>query len=134
MLSGPSIDATDLILIATGSEVCLAAAAQQTLAAKGIGARVVSMPSFDLFEAQDEEYRHEVLPPAIEARIAIEAASPCGWHAWVGDKGEVIGLTDFGASAPAGVLMREYGFTVNAVVDRATLLLNRLRRQSGGSD
>jgi transketolase len=128
VLSGPSLEATDLILIATGSEVCLAVAAQQSLAAKGIGARVVSMPSFELFAAQDAEYRASVLPSALPARLAIEAASPLGWHAWVGDRGEVVGLADFGASAPADVLMREYGFTVTAIVDRATLLLNRLRR------
>jgi transketolase len=129
VLSGPSVDATDLILIATGSEVSLAVAAQDALAAQGIGARVVSMPSFDLFERQDAAYRQEVLPPALPARLAIEAASVQGWHAWVGDRGEVIGLTDFGASAPAGVLLQKYGFTVGAVVERALSLLDRIRRQ-----
>jgi transketolase len=129
ILSGPTVDATDLILIATGSEVCLAVAAQDALAAQGIGARVVSMPSFDLFEGQDEAYRNVVLPPALPARLAIEAAAAQGWHRWVGDKGEVVGLTDFGASAPAGVLLEKYGFTVGAIVERAISLLGRLRRQ-----
>ncbi len=101
----------DAILIATGSEVSVALAAVPLLEADGIKARVVSMPSWELFSAQPVEYRDEVLPPSVRARVAIEAASPFGWERWVGERGAVLGMHGFGASAPGDVLFKEFGFS-----------------------
>lgn len=101
----------DAILIATGSEVSLALEAVPLLDAEGIRARVVSMPSWELFNAQSMDYRDEVLPPSVRARVAIEAASPFGWERWVGERGGVLAMHGFGASAPGNVLFREFGFT-----------------------
>jgi len=108
-----------LLLIATGSEVSLAAQAAEQLAAEGIPARVVSMPCWELFEAQDAAYRESVLPSKVPARLAIEAASPMGWERWVGNRGDVIGVARFGASAPGSEVLRRYGFEVGNVVRRA---------------
>lgn len=113
----------DLILIASGSEVHLALSAKEVLEGKGIKTRVVSMPSWELFERQPEKYRNSVLPPEVKARISIEAASPFGWHRWTGELGEIIGVEGFGASAPADVLMKEYGFTVERIVEKAMKVL-----------
>ncbi len=113
----------DLILIASGSEVQLARAAAKLLAAKGTKARVVSMPSFHLFDKQDAAYRESVLPAAIEARVSIEAASTFGWHKYVGDRGLAYGLDHFGTSAPAPAIEKEYGFTPEHIADVATGLL-----------
>lgn len=113
----------DLILIATGSEVSLIVAAQQKLAENGISSRVVSMPSWELFDAQPREYREDVLPPSVRARLAVEAGSPLGWHKYVGDAGDVIGLERFGASAPAKVIFEKLGYTVDNIVTRARRLL-----------
>jgi len=113
----------DLLLIASGSEVALALKACDVLAGSGVCVRVVSMPSFELFREQTAAYREEVLPAAVTARLAIEAASPFGWSEWVGDEGDVIGIERFGASAPADVVMREYGFSVEHVLERARRLL-----------
>ncbi len=113
----------DLILIATGSEVALALEAQVELTGQNVNVRVVSMPSWELFEAQDEKYRESVLPPEVTARLAIEAGSPLGWHRWVGDRGGIIAVDRFGASAPGGRVMEEYGFSVHNVIERATKLL-----------
>ena len=115
----------DIILIGTGSEVHLALAAQEGLAERGIRARVVSMPSWELFDAQPPEYRARVLPPDVPARLAIEAAVPMGWERYVGPQGAVMGLDRFGASAPYKVLMEKFGFTPEAVVERALRLLRR---------
>jgi transketolase len=104
------------ILLASGSEVHLALAARAQLAAEGIRARVVSMPSWELFAEQDAAYREAVLPPAVRARVAIEAAVPLGWERWVGERGRVLGLSRFGASAPGEVVMEQLGFTASAVV------------------
>ena len=112
-----------LILIATGSEVSLAVDARQRLENEGIPTRVVSMPSWELFQAQSETYRREVLPPGVRARLAIEAGSMVGWERWVGDEGGVVGLNRFGASAPGEVVMKELGFSVENVVARARALL-----------
>ncbi|MBD3305352.1 transketolase [candidate division KSB3 bacterium] len=112
-----------LILIATGSEVSLALDAQQQLEAKGTATRVVSMPSWELFEAQPQAYKEEVFPPDITARLAIEAGSPQGWRQYVGENGDVVGIETFGASAPAKVLLEKYGFTVDNIVARSTKLL-----------
>ncbi|MGH9855410.1 MAG: transketolase-like TK C-terminal-containing protein, partial [Blastocatellia bacterium] len=113
----------DVILIATGSEVSVAVEAQDKLAAEGVGARVVSMPSWELFDKQPQEYRDEVLPPNITARIAIEAGVTLGWSKYVGDKGDVIGLDRYGASAPVQVVMEKLGFTAANVVERVKNLI-----------
>ncbi|HEY2863863.1 MAG TPA: transketolase [Casimicrobiaceae bacterium] len=115
----------DLVLIATGSEVGLIVAAAHELAARQVQARVVSMPSWELFDAQPQEYRDEVLPPSIVARLAVEAGAPQGWHRYVGGRGDVLGVDRFGASAPGDVLLREYGFTVENVCRRALATLRQ---------
>ena len=116
-------EAPALILIASGSEVGLIVAAAGVLRRGGIHVRCVSMPSWDLFEAQSAAYRDSVLPPEVHARLAVEAGSAQGWHRWVGDGGDVLAVDDFGASAPIDDLAREYGFTVENVVRRAQALL-----------
>ncbi|HXU45953.1 MAG TPA: transketolase, partial [Thermoanaerobaculia bacterium] len=103
--------APEAILIATGSEVWLCIDAQKKLVEEGIRTRVVSLPSWELFAAQSKEYRDEVLPPAIGKRLAVEAASPFGWHRWVGDEGDILGIERFGASAPYKDLAPAFGFT-----------------------
>ena len=108
-----------VILIATGSEVSLALAAQEKLAADGIPARVVSMPSFELFEDQPQSYRDEVLPPAITARVGIEAGIRQGWDRYLGLNGTFVGMTGFGLSAPFAKIYEEFGFTVENVVGEA---------------
>ena len=116
-------DAFDLILIASGSEVSLAVDAAKVLAQRGTKARVVSMPSWKLFDAQDEAYRHSVLPPAAKARMSIEAAATLGWSKYVGDHGIAFGLDHFGTSAPAADIAKEFGFTPEHVADVAAGLL-----------
>lgn len=106
----------EAILIATGSEVQLAISAQKELETKGINASVVSMPSWDLFEAQSEDYKNAVLPKNITNRIAIEMANPLGWERYVGIEGTIIGIDTFGASAPGNKVIEEYGFNVENVV------------------
>jgi len=123
VLADPANGATpDLILIATGSEVNLAVKAQAALAEKGINARVVSMPSWDLFEQQTQEYKDSVLLPDVKKRLAIEMGSTMGWAKYVGDGGKVLGIDIFGASAPGGRVIEEYGFTVENVVKLASEL------------
>jgi transketolase len=100
----------EVILIATGSEVCLAVEAHEKLLAEGIGSRVVSMPSWDIFDHQPEEYRDSVLPPGVTARVAVEEASTFGWERYVGSSGHIIGMRTFGASAPLKELQRKFGF------------------------
>ena len=112
-----------LILIATGSEVSLALEAREKLQADGIATRVVSLPCWELFEEQTEEYRDEVLPPGVKARLAIEAGIRQGWDRYVGAQGDVICLDRFGASAPGDVVMRELGFNVENVLTHARALL-----------
>lgn len=113
----------EIILIATGSEVQLVLAAQQKLKEQNIEARVVSMPSWELFEKQDRAYKEEVLPSSTRKRLAVEAGSPIGWLKYVTDEGCIIGITTFGESAPGEEVMAEYGFTVDNVVKRAKALL-----------
>jgi transketolase len=108
-----------VILIATGSEVSLIVEARETLQAEGIGTRVVSMPSWTLFSRQPREYRDEVLPPDVRARVAVEAASPLGWDRWVGSEGRVIGISHFGASAPAKEIFTQFGFTPEKIAAAA---------------
>jgi transketolase len=115
----------DLILIASGSEVALAVEARKRLLDQQVKARVISMPSWELFDVQSRETRDAVLPPSVTARLAVEAGIPQGWHRYVGDKGDVMGLDHFGASAPGGVVMREFGFTVENVCLRALALLHK---------
>ncbi len=114
-----------LILIATGSEVGLIVAARQKLQQQKIAVRLVSMASWELFEAQTKEYRDSVLPPSVRSRLAVEAGVSQGWHRYLGDRGDVIGVDRFGASAPGPVVMREYGFSVENVCQRALALLER---------
>ncbi len=114
----------DVILIATGSEVPIALEAYEKLEAKGVKARVVSMPSWELFDKQPEDYQYQVLPSEIKSRIAIEAGITQGWHRYVGSTGEVIGLDSFGASAPYKVLYEKFGITVDRVVGKALALLS----------
>ncbi|MFN2245318.1 MAG: transketolase-like TK C-terminal-containing protein, partial [Anaerolineae bacterium] len=114
-----------VILIASGSEVSLALAAREILAEEGIAARVVSMPSWELFEAQSQAYRDSVLPPELTARVAIEAGVATGWERYAGTEGQIIAMTRFGASAPSGVLAEKFGFTADAVASRVRAYLER---------
>ncbi|HCX29101.1 MAG TPA: transketolase [Blastocatellia bacterium] len=117
------VSSPQLILIATGSEVSLAMEAREKLQADGIATRVVSMPCWELFEEQPEAYRNEILPPAVTARLAIEAGVRQGWDRYVGPQGDVICLERFGASAPGDVVMRELGFNVDNVLTHARALI-----------
>ncbi|MGD1066817.1 MAG: transketolase C-terminal domain-containing protein, partial [Vulcanimicrobiaceae bacterium] len=113
----------DVILIATGSEVSLAVDAAKVLAGRGTRARVVSMPSWKLFDAQDEAYRNSVLPLDVKARLSIEAGATIGWSKYVGDHGQAFGIDHFGTSAPAAAIAKEYGFTPEHIADLAAGLL-----------
>jgi transketolase len=113
----------DLILIASGSEVGLVITVRTMLLARQINTRVVSMPSWELFDAQPEEYRESVLPHSLYARLAVEAGVSQGWHRYVGERGGVVSVDRFGASAPGEVVMREYGFSAERVCERALALL-----------
>jgi transketolase len=115
----------EVILIATGSELSLAVEAHETLLADGIRSRVVSMPSWDLFDRQPQEYRDSVLPPSVKARVAVEQGSTLGWERYVGDSGRVIGMRTFGASAPLKELQRRFGFAPDRVVATAKEVLGR---------
>jgi transketolase len=108
-----------VLLLATGTEVSLCVAAWEQLSAEGVRARVVSMPSWNLFERQSREYRDEVIPPAVKARVGVEQASTFGWDRYVGPDGRMIGMNTFGASAPLKDLQRKFGFTPEAVVSAA---------------
>ncbi|MGQ9505127.1 MAG: transketolase [Thermogutta sp.] len=113
----------DVILIGTGSEVAVCLAARELLASQGIAARVVSMPSWELFETQSEKYRHSVLPPQVTARVAVEAGVAMGWERYIGPQGAFVGMRGFGASAPAGVLMKYFGITPENVAAIAKSLV-----------
>ena len=119
VLAEASGAASDVILIASGSEVGLALEAQETLEAEGTPTRVVSMPSWYLFGRQDQAYRDGVLPPDVRARVAVEAGSTFGWARWIGDAGVAVGIDHFGASAPAETLYERFGVTQEAVVSAA---------------
>jgi transketolase len=112
-----------LILMATGSEVHLAVEAREQLEGEGIPTRVVSVPCLEVFVEQDAGYRERVLPRAVTARLAIEAAHPLSWWRWVGDRGDVLGIDRFGASAPWKTLFARYGITTDEVVTRARALV-----------
>jgi transketolase len=115
----------DVILMGTGSEVGLCMSAWEALSKDGVKARVVSMPSWELFEHQSQEYRDSVLPPAVTGRVAVEQASTFGWHRYVGLTGAAIGMKTFGASAPLKELQKKFGFTLDAVVAAAKQQLTR---------
>ncbi|MBK7723352.1 MAG: transketolase [Austwickia sp.] len=123
VVAAESGDQAQVLLIGTGSEVSLALAARDTLEAQGIPTRVVSMPCWEWFAAQDSAYQHEVLPPAVTARVSVEAGSVMGWCRWVGASGRSIGIDHFGASADATTLFTTFGFTAEAVVEAATAVL-----------
>jgi transketolase len=114
-----------VLLIATGSEVSLALAARERLEAEGTPARVVSLPCLEWFRAQDRSYQDHVIPPAVRARVSVEAGVPQGWREIVGDSGEIIGIDHFGASAAAAVLFEQFGFTPDRVVAAAHAALER---------
>jgi transketolase len=117
--------APDILLIATGSEVQISLEAADTLAEKGVKARVISMPSHKLFDAQKQAYKDAVLPPKVTKRLAVEAASPLGWHKYVGPEGGTICIETFGASAPGAVMMEKYGFSAGNIVKNALELLGK---------
>jgi transketolase len=121
----------ELILISTGSEVSLVMGARDILQREGHRVRVVSMPSWELFEAQTQAYRDEVLPPPVTARLAVEAASPLGWERWVGQSGDVMGLDRFGASAPYQDIYKHLNFTPDYIAERARALLTRGAQRDG---
>jgi transketolase len=127
ILADPPQGRPSMILIATGSEVGLIVAAAQELQSRDIPVRLVSMPSWELFEAESQAYRDSVLPPSVPSRLAVEAGVSQGWHRYVGDRGDVISVDRFGASAPGPVVMREYGFSVANVCQRALALIERNR-------
>ena len=120
----------DIILIATGSEVQLIVSAEAILSSKGITARLVSMPCWELFEEQSAEYRESVLPSTGTARLAVEMGCRMGWEQWTGTDGATVTLDRFGASAPGDVLMKEFGFTTERVVGAAETLLARTGRSA----
>ncbi len=117
----------DVLLLATGSEVPLCVGAYERLAAEGVKARVVSMPSWEIFEHQPAEYRESVIPSAVKARVAVEQASTFGWNQYVGTTGAIIGMKTFGASAPLKELQKKFGFTVDQVVAAAKAQLDRTK-------
>jgi transketolase len=119
VLADPASGTPKVILIGTGSEVSLCVAAYEQLTAQGIAARVVSMPSWELFEAQPEEYRHSVLPPAITARVAVEAAAQFGWDRYIGPTGRFVGMHSYGASAPGNACFKHFGITAEHVFAEA---------------
>ena len=125
VLTKEKTQSPDIILMASGAEVHLLLQAQEQLLNAQINARVVSMASWELFREQPQSYRDEVLPPKIKARLAVEAGSPLGWRDWVGETGDIIGITRFGASAPAKELFKQYGFTVENILERATKIVKR---------
>jgi transketolase len=125
ILSEAEGGAPDVILIGTGSEVQLCAKAQDKLKSYGVKARVVSMPSWSLFEAQDGSYRESVLPKSIRKRVTVEAASPLGWRQWAGDEGAIIGINRYGASAPGDEIFKHLGLTAEHVTAEALRLLGR---------
>ena len=122
-----SVGRPDVILIATGSEVSLAVEARQQLAGRGLKARVVSLPSWELFDAQPPAYRDSILPPSVLARVAVEAGIPLGWERYAGPFGTIVAIHDrFGASAPLKVVMEKYGFSAENVAAKAAEVVEQL--------
>jgi transketolase len=131
VLAEPADGPPDIILIGTGSEVGLAMEAREILERDGRRVRVVSMPSWELFSAEPQSYRDEVLPPAVRARVAVEAATPLGWERWVGQEGDVVGLNRFGASAPYTDVYKHLNFTPEYIADRARQVWQRGAKRDG---
>jgi transketolase len=121
-------DTPDIILMASGSEVNLVYEAGRRLADEGVSVRVISFPSWELFEEQDEAYRESVLPKAVQARLSVEAASPFGWERYVGLSGKIIGIDHYGASAPYKTIFEHFGFTVDNVYAQAKAVLEAHKR------
>jgi transketolase len=119
VLAGAEGGKPDVILMGTGSEVSLCVDAYEKLKTEGVRARVVSMPSWEIFEKQDQAYKDSVLPPSVSARVSVEMAATQGWDRYVGPKGQMIGMHSFGASAPWKDLQKHFGFTTEAVVSAA---------------
>jgi len=117
----------ELVLIGTGSELSLCVSAYEKLTAEGVRARVVSMPSTDIFDMQDDGYKNSVLPPTVKARVSVEAGSVFGWERYAGTDGVIIGMTRFGGSAPAKDLFKKFGFTVDHVIEAAKLALSKVK-------
>jgi len=117
-------DSPQVVIIATGSEVHIALEAGQTLEREDIAARVVSMPSWELFDDQPKDYRDQVLPPSLRARVSVEAGATKGWERYVGLDGATVGMNNYGASAPAGVLYEKFGITAERVVEEARKLVS----------
>ncbi len=132
VLAGGELEAPDLIMLATGSEVHLAVGAARELGGKGIGVRVVSFPSWELFEEQPQSYKDAVLPPSVPLRLAVEAGVPQGWEKYLGCQGQMIGMERFGASAPYKVLEERFGFTVSGIASRAEAMLRTSRPPIAG--
>src|SRR5690625_770619 len=123
IISDSDKSSPDALLIATGSEVQLAVKAQEELKERNIDVRVISMPSWDRFEKQGESYKEKIFPKNFTARLAIEMASSLGWHKYVGNDGKVLSVDKFGASAPGDKILKEYGFTVDNVVEQVISLI-----------
>ena len=129
VLSDPSEGEPEVILIASGTEVSLCLEASERLRGEGVKVRVVSMPSWELFEQQSPEYRAEVLPPLIRARVSVELASTFGWERYVGNEGCCVGINSFGASAPLSELQHKFGFTAERVAESAK---EQIAKHGGG--
>lgn len=125
VLSPEQGDEPKALLIATGSEVQLILEAQKELLKEGVDARVISMPSWEIFRDQPSSYRDAVLPPSCTSRLAVEAGSPQGWEEWVGEEGDVIGISRFGSSAPAKEMFKQYGFTVENIISRTMKMIDK---------
>jgi transketolase len=113
----------DVILIASGSEVSISMEAAEKLKEKGKAARVVSMPSWELFDKMPQDYKDSVLPPTVKARVAVEAGLPLGWEKYTGDNGTIIGISTFGASAPGATVLKHFGFSADNIVETALKLV-----------
>jgi transketolase len=118
-------DNPDVLLLASGSEVGIAVEAAEKLAADGVTAQVVSMPCWELFEKQSQEYKDSVIPPNVKARVGIEAGVELGWSKWLGDNGIFIGMSSFGASAPAKICFEKFGITVENVIKAAKKTIDK---------
>jgi len=129
VMADPTEGDPEVILIASGSEVQLCIGAYESLAQQGIGARVVSMPSWELFEKQDDPYRNSVLPPRITARVAVEQGSVIGWDRYIGSRGTIVGMHTFGSSAPLNDLLKKFWFTSDKIIEaaREQIALSRTR-------
>jgi transketolase len=132
ILADPPDGKPEVILIGTGSEVALCVQAWERLSKEGARARVVSMPSWDLFEQQEESYREQVLPKAVRARVAVEQAATLGWDRYGGIDGAIIGMHSFGASAPMKAVGQKFGFTADAVAQKAREVMARCKQEQAG--